>query len=466
MKTLTFAIYSLLISLQALAIDYVGTRPMVLYGDIRRFDEVVNMTPATNSGVFELDQYENGLEVIATKKIYASAGVLVNLSQAVAANTFAWGSLGIFPVIESYAKFYKVFETPEERQDYKFTIPDQASALDHWTTGQAAFYNALGGISMFLYTGISQLGIGSQVIIEGGYSIYIEKKQDEKVYLELQRVSTKGITALTGTFISYAELGTLAEQSKGHAYNIDLKTAEQREALNDLLQRGLLVKLQKLDATHAQIIGNISITKKQNHKKIALSSPIIPVLDFSRTSKVKTTEIDRENIWGAIEDISIAEKSFDRSNRAFKFKKDFSRSAIITRDNQTQKLSIDLNWNSKTSMAKTKRVKRIFKRFVKDTQQNWVESINLDNLDEKKLGYFEVNLDYSLSDEAVSKLSQNKSIKQLAKEMANIWKKDQFSTALFILKTCGGKLKIALQGERVSRIVKETTYSHSTACAL
>jgi hypothetical protein len=466
MKTLTFNIFALLLSFQALAIDYVGTRPMVLYGDIRRFDEIVNLTPANSDTALELDQHENGVEVIATRKIYASAGVLVNLSQAVAANTFAWGSLGIFPVIESYAKFYKVFETPEERQDYKFTIPDQASALDQWTTGQAAFYNALGGISMFLYSGISQLGIGSQVVIEGGYSIYIEKKEDEKVYLELQRVSTKGITALTGTFISYAELGTMAEKSKGHAYNIDLKVAEQREALNDLLQRGLLVKLQKLDATHAQIIGNISINKKQNHKKIALSTPIIPVLDFSRTSNVQTTEIDRENIWGAIEDISIAEKSFDRSNRAFKFKKDFSRAAIITRDNQTQKLSIDLNWNSKTSMAKTKRVKRIFKRFVQDTKQNWVESINLDNLTKEKLGYFEVNLDYSLSDEAVAKLSQNKSIKQLAREMANIWKKDQFATALKILRTCGGSLKVAVQGERVSRLVKETTYSHSTVCAL
>jgi hypothetical protein len=466
MKSIYFTLLSLLISYHALAIDYIGTRPMVLYGDIRRFDEIVNLTPASNSNKLELDNHENGLEVIATKKIYASAGVLNNLSQAVTANTFAWGSLGLFPVIESYARFYKVFQNPVERKDYKFTIPDQASALDQWTTGQAAFYNALGGLSMFLYTGISQLGIGSQVVIEGGYSIYIEKKENEKVYLELQRVSTKGITALTGTFISYAELGTLAEKSKGHAYEIDLKVAEQREALNDLLQRGLLVKLQQLDSTHAQIIGNISITKKQNHKKIALSTPIIPILDFSRTSHVQTIEIDRENIWGAVEDITIAEKSFDRSNRAFKFKKDFSRAAIITRDNQSEKLSIELNWNSKTSMGKLARVKKIFKRFVKDTKQDWVESISLENISKENLGYFELNLDYSLSDEAVTKLSQNKKLKTLAKEMANIWKKDQFASALKILKTCGGKLSVTLRGERISKITKQASFAHSTACVL
>jgi hypothetical protein len=140
--------------------------------------------------------------------------------------------------------------------------------------------------------------------------------------------------------------------------------------------------------------------------------------------------------------------------------------AIVTKNNVDQKLSVDLNWNSKTSMGRQKRIKRIIQRFVKDTKQEWVQGINLDNLRGEKLGYFELNLNYSLSEEAITKMSQNISLKQLAKNMASLWKKDQFEIALKILKTCGGKLNVKIQGQRISQVKKETIFPYSTACVL
>jgi hypothetical protein len=449
------------------ASELTSVMPFVAHGDLHAQDRVVNLK-TDQAREFILDDYSQGLELIATRKVFASAGVLLNFSQAVSANTFGWGALGLFPLYNSFAKFYHRFDSLEAMEQFEVKIPNDAETLDTYRTGDAAFFTKLGGVSLNLVAGIGQIGLGPKVFLEGGFSFYVEKKDDNKVYVEMRNIFTHNYALLAGTWIAFAELTKLVERSKGFGFELDLNDQEARELYRELVQEGRIDKLQN-SSRQAYIVSTVDARRVTNKKKMALGTPIIPLIEFFRSKELESTEEFRESNWAGEEEVVRVVSLKKRSNRFFKRQRFKETVAISELEAKTNKRKLALVYEDHGNRFNFNKLARSINRLKSMTGLSFLDQINPPQLKEK-LGNITMGFSLSASDVLINKLIEKnkiKSEKDLAKLAQSFWRNSsRFNQFYSWIKSCGGELDFTLSGQRLAQISEKQSYESNLDCTL
>lgn len=462
------ALYSSL----ALAADVSGVSPLFTYGNYQRFDEVTNLTPAVSEQEVELEETgRDGYLVQASRKIYASAGAAIAASEPMpVGDLYGWASVGLFPQFNTYANTTQSIKNIEGITPFKFKLPKNPEDFDSLTVGDSFYWNTKIGLTLNLSLGVSVVGVGPKVSIEGGHAVYVEKKSDTQVYIEILRLKTTSWGLLGGTYIGYAELSKAVSKAKGFSFLIDLSTENGKKAYEFLMHHKRLDLLQENASTADVKIGDMNSLQVLTSKKMALSTPFIPVLEFKRSKDIELVEESREDIWNNKSETVRAVSVKQRTTRILKKQSIFQTSALYQTQVSNGAFSeqAQLHWFKKGNRMTIKRLNKALKRLVKATGMKDEFSITLPEKASKK--YAKVDLTVSLSPVLVmtlQKVFKLNTPKETVKYLQKSWdSKDNFQKMMKMIQTCGGSWKFEFAGQNFTRLIKERKFENKSTCVV
>ncbi len=469
-KLLTFIGYTLLSLSSAFAQDQAL---LSTYNDIRRFDQIVAQTPAQDPLQVHLlrgDHYSTeGFEVFSTKKINTNLyGYITNDLGLVSSDSGLFTSFGLFPIIDRYAS---ISRTVERVEDFKFGIPYRASQLDELKPGDAIYFQSTGGITMYLSIGINAIGagIGPKLSVQGGFTVYIEKKPENKVFVEIRSISIRNYSILAGVLGAYGEQAVLKEFTKGVNFLIDLSTTKGRNTYENLVMVGRADLAQESDEVVTKT-GEVVSSATKKFQKLAIATPIIPFIDLATTKINHVRNEKRSNIWNQTSDVTVFTKGRSRTKRIFSIKSETSKIFETVENMQTKNIdSATLTIRKVKSNFTTSRLVKVFRYFYRKTGVDFFRNVFL-NFGQTKLGYANVEAKITLSQKSIVKLSRvtggNLSGASFAKSTRQFVKGDNFKNLLQIVKRCGGKLQLKVEGKSITKSFVEENFVVTDLCEI
>lgn len=429
----------------------VGVSPLFTYGNLSAFDEVTNLR--TGIAIEIEDTGTQGYDLLSVGKAYLSAGAqgTTNIGSGF------YTGLGLYPSFNGYAKWTAKVKN---REDFSRTLPLSKERLFEMNTGDAIYWNALGGVTVNIAVGYGPVAAGPKVSIEGGYAVYVERKDKDQFYVEVRRLKTHTFGVLAGTYIAYAELSRLVEKTTGLAFLIDAGTRKGEELILDLVRNGRADRVQESDVTRARI-GDLSALKILSGAHAAVGTPFIPVIELRRGSGSEVVTETRNDIWGNTSDLTRAVSFKDRSVRLFKKKSYFQSAALVEEGTRsgTQVLRAQLHWYRKGNRMTTNTLRKALVKLRNQTAMKFPEFSVPQN---EKLGFAKVSAAVDLSATLTQKLRNKFSLtstKETAKHLQSYWQGPvSFGKLKDLLKKCGGTLTLEVSGERIARVIQRESF--------
>ncbi len=442
----------------------VSVDPIFTYGNYQVFDEIINLKPADSSLVELEETGDYGYDLLSTRKIFISAG----LSSVSNISDNLYTSLGLFPSYNSYAKWSYKFSNKDELEAFEHKVPTSIAEVRNMNSGDAVYWNSLGGVALNLALGSGITSIGPKVAIEGGHSIYLEKKSENSIYLEIRRVSTRTIGILAGAFLAYAEVARMAEKTKGSSFLIDISTAQGEQLFEDMIQKGRIDYAQESDESKVKI-GDVSSLKVLKSAKIVAATPFFPLLQFRRGRGMEVIEEDREDIWDNNTQVTRAISFKEGSVRIISKQIEMETAALVEEiiENDIITNKTQLYWFKKGNRFKVSSLKRALKKIESKTGLNFDIVLPEDN---EKIGFAKISFSLTPSQavfNAIRESHQLTTAKSTASFFQKFWKdEDKFSVIFDLVKRCGGSLSLEIAGEKITRLIQQTNYSELQNCQL
>ncbi len=442
----------------------VSVDPIFTYGNYQVFDEIVNLKPADSPRIELEETGDLGYNLLSTRKIFISAGLssVTNISDNI------YTSLGLFPSYNSYAKWSYKFFSKDELEAFEHKVPTSIVEVRKMRSGDSVYWNSLGGVAINLALGSGITSIGPKVAIEGGHSIYLEKKSENSIYLEVRRVSTKSVGVLAGAFLAYSEVSRLAEKTLGASFLIDISTSQGEQLFEDMIQKGRIDYAQ--DSNEAKVkIGDVSSLKVLKSAKLVAATPFFPLLQFKRGKGMEIVEEDREDIWDNNSQVTRAISFREGSVRLFSKQIEMETAALVEEVmmNNTFSNKAQLYWFKKGNRFKLSSLKKALKKIESKTGLNFDIDLPEGN---DKIGFAKISFSLIPSQAVFKAIKENHqlaSAKDTAKFLQKFWKdEDKFSVILDLVKRCGGDLSLELAGEKITRLVQRISYSEVQNCQL
>ena len=464
MRTLSNILFFLLLSVSSYANGVVVNAS---YNDIRHFDEVVSLSPQLNDHQIELNDGEATVKFLGTRKVNATFLSLNKSIPKVTPKNFDWTMVGLFPIYSSYVKYDKTFDNSADFENFTAKIPREASQINDWKIGDSIYYNTIGGVGMFLSAGLGTVGLGPKVYVEGGYSVYVEKKSEAEVFVELRKVFTKSISLLSGTWGVFVEKAKAIEKTNGINFLIDLSTPKGVEVYEKLVRAGRADFAQQ-DTTGVVRVGDVTSKKVTDENKAAIVTPFIPFIELLSSRSVTFLNEHRTNKWDQVTDLTFIEHSRRGSHRFFKNKGEFTRSLNLVADANGDINSGSFTVFSKRNHFKSKSLKKMLKKVTRYTGLNYFTSKEL-LFDKQKLRYAHISASLELSEYTLKrfeKMMNKDGLKASVKAFKKYLKKKGFEKVHNIVKACGGKLSLLIEGQRITRSQQTTDYELTDSCKL
>lgn len=500
---LTF-IFSLICFSHAWAMEYVGVKPIFIYGDIDILKQIINLTPTPDQKTLTLDDDRNGYIVKTRRQIYGSGGINGNFSQAVSEGTYAWGSLGIYPVLHTYATFINSAENLQAAESLKQSIPTEANDIFEWRTGDNSTYQVMGGISFAAMVGMGTTSAGEKIIIEGGWEYYVEKKNDFEVYVEIKRISSRTLTTIGALSVASAEITLMKDFANGFGYIIKLDSMEGRNAYEDILH-GHIDRAEERSQV-VQKISSVEYKKSSNLKKIAIASPFIPAINLLAGKEIQEYQETRKDNLNKATKTNYILSIKRRAVRILGYEKLTETSFLVLNTNQqsptqTQNLTeSQLYWDTNTSYSSSDRLLHMREKLKKLTGLN--DFLNFSVKDDEELKFAQIHFSLNFNTEMNKRLIENltllkpvlqdelrrnaidvnelnymirtidreaskHSLKSIAKIGQHFWDTPRlFQLALNLAKKCGGEMALEVSGKRISFLTKKENYLQSQLCPI
>lgn len=466
MKTITFTSL-LLLTFTSFAQVQPSIVPLFTYGNYQRFDEVINLTPSAPDAIEYNNDSIEGYDLLSTKKIYVSLGAQAVSSVQLDHNTFGYIGVGLYPSYNSYAKQSRHFNNKENLNQFSFNIPTSSEDLNDLQTGDAVYWNSQGGITLHVSVGIGVLGLGPKVSVEGGHSVYVEKKSDTEVYVELRRLSTKSWGIVQGALVAYAEIGKILERSQGLSFLIDVSSAEGQDIYEQLMKRGRVDLLQESSAAHVKV-GDVQSLKVLSSLKAAVAVPFIPVLELKGERGTELLTEERSYNRSSNDSELVRALSFKiSSTRVFNKQTSMETAALVQDETKSsvQTTKSQLHWFRKGNRYKVHRLEHALEKLKVKTGMSEELSVNFPT-GRKNLGFAKIEFILDLSPSLQSALFKKSGLTQTkskASYLQNFWKNSsRFQTLLKYVKQCGGQWSLEISGKNINRVLKKAEYPAAT----
>ncbi len=453
-----FFLLGLILSGAAAAAD-IGVNPLFTYGNLQRFDEVTNLTPGDSPEVDE--RGENGYQILSVGKAYLSGGAQGSTS----IGTDFYTGLGLYPSVNAYSKWSGRVNSVSELENFSRALPITRERLLAMKTGDAAYWNALGGVAVSLSVGSGPISAGPKVILEGGFAVYVERKDASTYYAEVRRMRAGTFGVLAGTYIAYAELSRLVEKTSGLAFVIDASTEEGLDLLLGLVRRGRADRLQESDRVRYQV-GDLSALKTLTSAKAVAGTPFVPVIELKRGSGMEIIHEERSDIWDNSSTVIRALSFRDRSVRLLRYQTYMQTAALAesTERNGVSELRAQLHWFRKGNRMSGRSLGKALTKLI---NQTGLTSLQV-SVPQGGLGFAKVDFTATPSSALLKALAEKfelKSPKEIARKFQSYWNGPRaFAEIHALIQACGGSVILEVSGQKLKRFVNAQSYPEA-ACS-
>ena len=245
------------------------------------FNQIVNNTPA-DGNIVEADAYRfhAGYKVALQTSFYGSLSA--SLSKWYPTSEI-WTSIAVGPMVNSFGIIFTKVDNLDQMDAAKNkNLPLSVQELTNWNSGDSAYWESQGGITMYAGFGTGIVGLGTFAVASGGWANYLEKTGPSTVYVE--RAKTKIDSITFGASVGPVNMGMdqVVESAKGlnFEYNFDIPGASdafERFMAGDVansmeLSKNLNSGVRKVADTNSRMSGRAF--------SIGLATPIIPLFSF------------------------------------------------------------------------------------------------------------------------------------------------------------------------------------------
>ena len=227
-------------------------------------EEVLNLTPHPNNskqGFFEaasdtmlLGDYSKGFRVTKYSEISAGIGGKYdwNFPNSTGLANKIWLSVGLMPMAGKMTvsnQFQPTFDKAMSASSRK--IPMEATDLNNWALEDSVNYSQTGGLIFSVGVGVPGIDIGTDFIIQGTFSTYVERVSADEVYVMLSNTDAKSLVMQVDATVVQFGVTRYKEIEDGMSYMIKFKEPLGKKAYHDLI-RGNVAAIQALLANPEQ----------------------------------------------------------------------------------------------------------------------------------------------------------------------------------------------------------------------
>ncbi len=227
-------------------------------------EEVLNLTPHPNNskqGFFEaasdtmvLGDYSKGFRVTKYSEFSGGIGGKYdwNFPNSTGLTNKLWLSVGLMPMVGKMTvsnQFQPTFDKAMSANARK--IPMEATDLNNWALEDSVNYSSTGGLIFSVGVGVPGVNIGSDFIIQGTFSTYVEKVSADEVYVMISNTDAKSLVMQVDATVVQFGVTRYKEIEDGMSYMIKFKEPLGHKAYHDLI-RGNVAAIQALLANPEQ----------------------------------------------------------------------------------------------------------------------------------------------------------------------------------------------------------------------
>lgn len=457
---------ALLLFFTSVLINITYASVSISYNDVRKIQRPVSLSTPNSNNIIELNNGEDNINYEGVLKVNSNFLSYNFDLPKVTPQSFEWTSGGLFPIFNSYIKVNKKFNHYADYTDFNFRIPFHAEDIEQWKIGESVYYNAVGGLGLYLTTGINMAGLGPKVYVEGGFSVYIEKKSEKTVYVEIQKIFTKNISLLAGTWGVFAEASLLKQATSGANFTIDLSKESGIDAYERLIKSGnAFVAQENVDGVLRT--GTVTSNTSTKTNKAAIVTPFIPFIELLTQRQIQVYNEHRENIWDQESQTNLILHRKDRSYRLFGIKGFFTRSFDLSTDNGAVNSGSYEILKEKNHYT-TKSLKRAIRKLYQYTKQDFFKNIDTD-FGQQKLKYANVKAKLTFGRHILSNFNKfmgKDSLKKSVKKLKMYFNKKGFPSLFKAIESCGGRIDLVVEGELITRHTMTKEFKYTDNCEI
>ncbi|MCM2353802.1 MAG: hypothetical protein NDI63_09330 [Pseudobdellovibrio sp.] len=219
-------------------------------------EEVINLTPhPKNSEFFEsasdtlvMGDYSKGFRVVKYSEVSAGLGgkLTWNWPNKTGLAGKFWLYVGLMPMAGKTAvtnQFQPSFEKAMNAKSRK--IPMEASDLNAWAVEDSVNYSTTGGLIFSVGVGVPGVNVGTDFIVQGTFSTYVEKTSADEVYVMISNTDAKSLVMQVDATVAQVGVTKYKEIEQGMSYMIKFKDPVGQKAYHDLI-RGNVAAIQML----------------------------------------------------------------------------------------------------------------------------------------------------------------------------------------------------------------------------
>lgn len=227
-------------------------------------EEVLNLTPHPNNskqGFFEaasdtllLGDYSKGFRVTKYSEISAGLGGKFdwNFPNSTGLNNKAWLTVGLMPMAGKMSVSHQHQPSFDKAMSAKSRkIPMTAADFDKWALEDSVNYSSTGGLIFSAGVGFPGISVGSDFIIQGTFSTYVEKVSANEVYVMISNTDAKSLVMQVDATLVQVGVTKYKEIEDGMSYMINYKDPLGYKAYHDLI-RGNVAAIQAMLANPEQ----------------------------------------------------------------------------------------------------------------------------------------------------------------------------------------------------------------------
>ncbi|MBS1971821.1 MAG: hypothetical protein JSU04_16030 [Bdellovibrionales bacterium] len=153
-----------------------------------------------------------------------------------------WAYVGIAPLIGrqmNSVRYYRTYDEADKAVGYR-SVPSTAKSAGVLSQGDSVTYLSTGGLIFSAGTGLNVVGVGATAIAQGTWETYIEKVDNEHVYVKLTKGKLTSFSVSTGVAIVQVSETAFRNSDDGFSYLYNLSTEVGRKAYEDVIRGNVI----------------------------------------------------------------------------------------------------------------------------------------------------------------------------------------------------------------------------------
>lgn len=169
------------------------------------------------------------------------------------ASTWFGAGFSIIPVAGSTITSNRFVANAEEAEEQPMhLLPASYVALRDWRPNDSMFYYTKGGIIFSVGVGYAFTGLSGDFYAAGEWLTYIEKLENNRVFVKLTNVNLISLDAMLGNFVAYARVSDFKKVDDMFAYNFDLSDPRAQVAYEAMIH-GSIMEAQHLNSQDPKV---------------------------------------------------------------------------------------------------------------------------------------------------------------------------------------------------------------------